>query len=90
MRDIIFCNRGGENAIFTASGIIRLSRWQSNQRETVMDKKKKKIIVIIIATIVSLVTSIAGCLLGIPNDAFDTALTSTEIVEILDTDEIPQ
>lgn len=55
-----------------------------------MDKKKKKIIVIIIATIVSLVTSIAGCLLGIPNDTFDTALTSTEIVEILDTDEIPQ
>ena len=55
-----------------------------------MDKKKKKIIVIIIATIVSLVTSIAGCRLGIPNDAFDTALTSTEIVEILDTDEIPQ
>ena len=64
----------------------------SNQfkRETVMDNKKKKIIIIIIATIVSLVTSIAGCLLGIPKDAFDNALTSTEIVEILDADEIPQ
>lgn len=55
-----------------------------------MDKKKKKIIVIVIATIVSLVTSVAGCILGIPKDAFDTALTGTEIVEILDADEIPQ
>lgn len=51
-----------------------------------MDKKKKKIIVIVIATIVSLVTSIAGCLLGIPKDALDTAITSTEIVDYLDAD----
>lgn len=51
-----------------------------------MDKKKKKIIVIVIATIVSLVTSIAGCMLGIPKDAFDTAITSTEIVDYLDAD----
>lgn len=48
--------------------------------------KKKKIIVIVVATIVSLVTSIVGCILGVPKEAFDTALTGTEIVEILDVD----
>ncbi len=47
------------------------------------NNKKKKIIVIIIATIISLVTSVAGCLLGIPKDAIDSAI-STEIVDVLD------
>lgn len=49
-----------------------------------MDNKKKKIIVIIIATIISLVSSIVACLLGIPREALDAASISTEIVDVLD------
>lgn len=49
-----------------------------------MDSKKKKIIVIIIATIISLVTSIVGCVLGIPKDVFESVTISTEIVDVLD------
>lgn len=48
-----------------------------------MDNKKKKIIVIIIATVISLVSSIVACLLGVEREAFDKASISTEIVDVL-------
>lgn len=71
---MILCNRS-DGTVLADSIILK--------REIVMDNKKKKIIVIIIATVISLVSSIVACLLGVEREAFDKASISTEIVDVL-------
>lgn len=51
-----------------------------------MDKKKlKEIIAIVIVGIVSIVSSVLACILGIPKDAIDNVINDVGFVEIFDT-----
>lgn len=50
-----------------------------------MDKKKlKEIIAIVIVGIVSIVSSVLACILGVPKEAIDNVINDVGFVEILD------
>lgn len=50
-----------------------------------MDKKKlKEIIAIVIVGIVSIVSSVLACILGVPKDAIDNVINDVGFVEIFD------
>lgn len=50
-----------------------------------MDKKKlKEIIAIVIVGIVSIVSSVLACILGVPKKAIDNVINDVGFVEILD------
>lgn len=50
-----------------------------------MDKKKlKEIIAIVIVGIVSIVSSVLACILGVPKEAIDNVINDIGFVEILD------
>lgn len=50
-----------------------------------MDKKKlKEIIAIVIVGIVSIVSSVLACILGIPKEAIDNVINDVGFVEIFD------
>lgn len=54
-------------------------------RENVMDKKKiKEIIAIVIVGIVSIISSVLACALGIPKDTIDRVIDDVGFVDILD------